>query len=367
MKINCILENLKEAVLIAERNTSKSQSLPVLGSIFIGAENNKITLRATNLETALEIFIPGKVQESGTVVVPAKAFGSFLSNISGDQIFLQNQKDNLFVKTSQTQTVLRGYPKDDFPLFPKIEKTHVFSMSAPELLESLGSVSAAASLSDIKPELASVCFKIFKNTMKIAATDSFRLAEKTIVSKNLKEDKMTTFLVPQRSVNEIARIFGKESMLEIALNKNQLVISTNDVKFISRLTEGKFPDYEQIVPKNFTTEAVVKKQELVHFLKLASVFVGRLNDITLYFDISKKTLSLRSSNADLGEHMSEINSTIQGEEVEIKFNWRYLLDGVSNINAESLQFSLSGSQAPMLLKGKGDATFYYILMPMRGI
>jgi len=367
MKISCILENLKNAVALAERSSAKNQSLPVLNSIYLNGENGKVTLRSTNLETALEINLPAKIEESGSIVVSAKVLNSFLSNIKGDKVILQNQKDNLLVKTDNSKTVLRGYPKDEFPLFPKVDKGVSFSLSPEELINIIESVAPAASLSDIKPELSSLFFRLFKNTLKVAATDSFRLAEKTIMSKNFNSDSSVSILVPSRAAEEIARIFKNDQYLTISFNKNQISIESDSTKFITRLVEGVFPDYEQIIPKSFDTEAIVKKEEILHQLKLSSVFTGRLNDISFFINPKEGKILLSVSNPDIGEHSSSLDAKIQGEEVELKFNWRYLMDGISCVNSEYVVLSLNNNQSPMLIKGKGDAAFLYLAMPMKGV
>src|SRR3989344_132262 len=367
MKIQCLNKNLKSAVSVAERNTSKNQTLPILNSIFIGAEKDTIKIRATNLETAVEISVSGKIHNAGSVVVPAKTINSFLNNIPEEQIILQVQKNNLFIKTDSMETIIRGYPPEDFPIFPKVDIAESISMSSPELRFSLASVVTAASISYIKPELASVCFNIFKNSVKIAATDSFRLAEKNIVSKETRLEKMTSYLVPQRSVQEMLRLLENDENVKLGANKNQIIILGGDYKFISRLTDGKFPDYEQIIPKSFKTIAVARKNDVLSNIKLASVFAGKLNDITLFFSPSKKAILMSTAHSEVGEHSASVSASVQGEEVTAKFNWRYLADGIPQINSEYIEFNLNGDQSPMLIKGKGDNSYVYLVMPMRGI
>ncbi|KKT29722.1 DNA polymerase III subunit beta [Candidatus Giovannonibacteria bacterium RIFCSPLOWO2_12_FULL_44_25] len=366
MKLQCIINNLRNGIVIAERSAAKNQTLPILNSVFIDAEKDVIKLKSTNLETALEIIIPGKIIESGSIVVPAKILSSFLSNINDDQIMLQTNRNNLFIKANNIETTIQGYPKEDFPIFPQMNSQENFTMQARELKDGLSATIIAASISDIKPELSSVLFKIFKNTIKIAATDSFRLAEKTIISKKINKEKLISFLIPQKGVQEMLKLLDQDEILEIGINKNQFFLSGNRFKFISRLTDGKFPDYEQIMPKNFKTVAVSKKSDIVSHIKLASVFVGKLSDITFNFDPAKKAVLINAFNSDVGQHSAQINSMIQGESVEVKFNWRYLLDGISQIDNEYIEFNLNTPESPLLIKGKGDASYLYLVMPMRG-
>jgi len=368
MKIYCIAKNLKEALIVAERNTAKNQTLPILGSILLETqENNKIKIKATNLETAIEITIPAKVEKQGVVAVPAKNLSSFVSNISSEEgITIQNQNDNVYVKTSKTQTVIKGYKNEDFPLFPKVSETVSINFNGESLKEALSSVVIACSMSDIKPELSSVLLRIFKNTIKFTATDSFRLAEKTITSKNNYLDKSFSILLPQKSIMEILKIINSGDVI-CGFNKNQLILTSGNIKFITRLIDGVFPEYDQIIPKEFKTSVLASNSDFVYSLKLSSVFVGRLNDVSLKFDPQKKTSSFYTSNADIGEHNSEIECEVKGDEVKAKYNWRYLFDGISQIKSEHITLGLNGDQAPLVVRGKGDGSFLYLVMPLRGV
>ena len=366
MKINCLIQNLKDAVQIAERNTSKNQTLPILNSVLIDADGGKIKIKATNLETAVEINIPGKVEDSGNVAILAKTLSLFLSSLKDDRVILESKKNNLFIKTKTAQTTIRGFISEDFPLFPKIDAVEIFSLPANELRSAISSVAIAVSTSDIKPELSSVLFKVFKNTVKLAATDSFRLAEKTIVSKNISAEKLVSFLIPQKSVQEILKIIENDD-IKFGFNKNQIILYNNNIKFISRLTEGIFPDYEQILPKEFKISAIADKADVISNLKTAGIFTGKLNDLNMSFNSDKKSISFQTSNQDIGEHFSEIKTTIAGGDTMIKFNWRYILDGVSQINQEYVVFDLNNSESPLLIHGKGDGSYVYLVMPMRGV
>lgn len=367
MKVICNTKVLKEAVMIAERNTSKNQTLQVLSCLFIEAsEQNKLKIKSTNLEIAVEINIPAKIESIGSIVLPAKNLSMFISNISEENIAIQNQNNNIFIKTKSTQTVLKGLNTEDFPLFPKIGEITPVLFDGLEIKDSLSNVVVSSSLSDIKPELASIYLRFFKNSVKFAATDSFRLAEKTMVSKENYSDKMSSILIPQKSVSEIVRIIQQDK-ITIGFNKNFLVLDTGQVKFISRLVDGVFPDYDQIIPKNFKTNVLVKNEDFVRSIKIASALSGRLNEITLKFNPQKNLISFYTSNSDVGEHNSDVEAEITGEEVKVKYNWKYLFDGVSQVKSDYLSLGLNGDNLPMIIKGKGDNSFLYLAMPMRGI
>lgn len=368
MKIICNTKILKEAVFAAERNTSKNQTLQILGSLLLETNiQNKLKIKATNLELAIEITIPAKVETQGSVVMPAKNLNMFISNILEESLIIQNQNNNVFIKTQNTETVLKGLNSEDFPLFPKTGEVNSVIFIGSEFKDALSKVVIASSLSDIKPELASVYLRFFKNSVKFAATDSFRLAEKTIISKENYSDTMFSILIPQKSVIEILKILPEEEKISVGFNKNFLILDTGSIKLMSRLVEGVFPDYDQIIPKSFKTNVLVKNEDLVRSIKVASSLSGRLNDITLKFNPAKKSISFFTSNSDVGEHNSEIAAEVSGDEVKVKYNWKYLFDGVSQIKSEYLNLGLNGDNLPMVIKGKGDNLFLYLAMPMRGV
>lgn len=378
MKITCVAKLFKEAVIIAERNTSKNQSLPILQSIYIEAKGSILFIRATNLENALEISLPAKIDQGGSIAISGKILNSFLSHIEDDYITLQNKQNNLFIKTSKTETTLQGYTQEDFPLFPSIESLFSFILSPQELSVHLRRVLIAVSSSNIKPELSSVSWYVFKNKLKLAATDSFRLSESSLISKILNTSSVISFLLPSSASYEVLRLvessshestpsFGIEKEIKIFGNKNQIVFQNKTIRFISRLTEGIFPDYEQIIPKTLLTEVVIKQNSFLQQLKMASVFIGRLNDIQLIMDTSKKNITLKAINSDVGEHSSFLEASMQGDGVTAKFNWRYLIDGVQQIDTEYIILGMNNEQSPLLIKGKGDASYFYLVMPMRGV
>jgi DNA polymerase-3 subunit beta len=377
MKITCQTKLLKEAIFITERNIGKNQTLPILQAILFSAEKGSVLIRATNLETAVEVSIPCKVEEGGSLVVSAKIISSFLSQIIDESVSIQSKSDNIFIKTLSTETTIRGYATDDFPLFPIVDHKYELSLVVSDIKESLQAVAISMSSSDMKPELASVYMKIFKNTITFAATDSFRLSEKKLTLKNVNFKDEVFVLIPYSSVLELLRILDisqqSESLLggfdegvDFYFNKHQLVMKSKYIRFISRLIEGNFPDYEQIIPKQVKTEVVVKKQDILRSLKLASILSGRLHEVIMSFSSKKKAI-LKTSSQETGEHVSEIEATVNGEDITVKFNWKYLIDGISQVRSEYATFAFNGDQAPITIKSKGDTSYIYIAMPMRNM
>lgn len=364
MKVICVKNNLKEAVSLVERITGKNLTLPILSSLLISAKNNTLKLTSTNLELGIEIIIPAKIEEEGDVAVPADILNNFLSNFSiNENIKLNLLNNNLIISTNNTSTLIKSYPVSDFPSLPVIKEEKSFSLPINDFITALRSVYYAASLSVIKPEISSIyIYSSNKDNLIFVATDSFRLAEKTL---QYKFDNFTPLLIPYKNIIEIIRVFeDKEGDIKITYDKNQAVFTIEKIRLISRTLEGVFPDYKQIIPTKFTTTVIINKQELIDILRAASVFTGRLNQVDFNTHSKEKILDIKTSNQDLGEYNTSIKSDIEGEDMSASFNYKYIFDCLSHVPSNKVVLKFSGENKPMVIKGDGDNSFQYLVMPM---
>lgn len=367
MKIICVKEYLKEAVNLCERICGKNLSLPILNNILISAESNRILkFTATNLEIGIEVEVPAKVEQKGKVAVPAGIINTFLSNFSGDEnITFESQNNNLLISTANSSTLVKGQLSEDFPIIPKLENGKEIIIPIKDLISGLKSVWYSCSFSNIKPELSSVYFYSKNlNQALFAATDSFRLAEKQINGNFL---EIKNLLIPLKSVTEILRIFdGKNGNIKILFNKNQINLQTDTINFISRLTEGIFPDYQQIIPKKFATDVVVDKNIFVNALKTAGIFSGKLNELNVMVG-QNDSIALKTSSAEIGEHLTNIPAKITGDKIKITFNHKYIFDSLQHISSEKILLRFSGDNRPLLITGVDDTSFQYLVMPMNSL
>ncbi len=364
MKTICLKKHLKEAVSLAEKITSKNLNLPILSSILISSKNNNLKLIATNLEMGIEIDIPSKTEEEGEVAIPANIINSFLSNFNkDDNINLETVNNNLVISTPNTSTLIKSYPIDDFPSLPKIKEKNIFSLPINDFISGLKSVYYAASLSGIKPEISSVYINSSDKTpLVFVATDSFRLAEKKLPYKFA---DFAPIIIPYRNIVEIIRVFeNKEGDIDIVFDKNQIILMSDKIKLISRLVDGIFPDYKQIIPQKFTTTAVVDKEELVNILKTASVFSGKLNEVNLTLHKNDNIIDIKTSNQETGEYNTTVNSEISGEDLKIAFNYRYIIDCLNYLNTDNIVLNFNGSNKPLVITNKNTGDFQYLVMPM---
>lgn len=364
MKAICSKINLKEAVGLCEKITGKNLSLPVLSNILISGEGRRLKLTSTNLEIGLGVEIPAKIEEKGMITVPAGVVNSFLSSLSTDEnITLESQHNSLLILTSNTSTLIKGQPCDDFPVLPTAKEGNIFEIPVSEFISGLKSVSYAASFLNIKPEISSVYAVSDKAIpLTFVATDSFRLAEKKT---NLFFPGFKSILIPMKSVSEILRIFdGREGMLKLTLDKNQMFISLDGIDFISRLTEGVFPDYQQIIPTKFVTDAVLDKNSFSAALKTASIFSGKLNEINIGVDPESESMTISTSSSESGEHTGKIKANTTGKKLKMSFNHRYIFDCLQYIPSKEIILRFSGEEKPLIISGVDDNSFRYLVMPM---
>jgi len=364
MQVECVKDKIKEVVLKIEKITGQNFTLPILHTILFIVDKNKITLRATNLDIGVEIEIPAKTGSPGIIAVPGKTFSNLLSSIyERGNITLKEKNGNLEVSTNNNKTLIKCLPSEEFPTLPSIQNGENFSIEANKLTEGINSVIYSASLSDIKPELSSVYIHTENNNIIFTATDSFRLAEKKIKNENRKEIK--GIIIPYKNALELSKIFDDQpGVVDVCFNDNQITFSLNDIYFTSRVIDGVFPDYKQIIPKEFKTEITLLKQDLFNGLKISNVFSDKLNQVVLCADPVKKTLSITTKNTDVGESDIHLNAAIQGEGLEISFNYKYIIDCFQSLYQDSATIKCNGSDKPIIIQGIGDNSFTYLVMPM---
>lgn len=363
MKIECKLEKIKNAIIICERITGKNLTLPVLGSILFIAKEKNLILRSTNLSIGVEIKISAKIEKEGTVAINGQTLAQLFGVMSNEgDIKIELIDKTINIKTKNNNINLNTIPYDDFPTLPNVVGDKL-KIQTSKLIEGIKSVYYSSSISDIKPEIGSVYLYKDDEDLVFVATDSFRLAEKRIkIKQNL---DLNSILIPFKNTTEILRILeNKEEDIDITVNKNQISFMVENIYITSRVVDGVFPDYKQIIPKDMNTEVVVLKQDLINAIKVSNIFSDKFNQVTLNIDPKEKVFNLYSKNNDIGENNTQISGVITGEKVSANFNYKYIIDSLQSIHTDSLSLSLSGSNKPMIIKPIGDKSFMYLVMSM---
>jgi DNA polymerase-3 subunit beta len=363
MKIECSVDKIKKALIQVERITGKNLTLPVLSSVLWVATGKTLKLRATNLNIGIEIEIPAKIEKEGVVAVRGDVLSSLFSVLQGDLfVIFELINGNLLMKTKTSTILLKSIPHEDFPTIPII-KGEIVVLSNRRFIEGIKSVYYGASFSEIKPEIGSVYIYPQDDMLVFVSTDSFRLAEKKIkIKQNLSFDGI---LIPLKNIIEIIKVLdGVEGDLKITLQKNQISLLIDDIYITSRVIDGNFPDYKQIIPKNPTTTAIVLKQDFFSSLKISNIFSDKFNQIVLNIKPKEKIFEIESKNVDIGENTTIISGGLSGEDVSANFNLKYIIDCFQSISVDSLSIELNGNNKPMIIRGVGETSFMYLVMPM---
>jgi DNA polymerase-3 subunit beta len=363
MKIECSVEKIKNALSIAERITGKNLTLPVLGSVLWVTENKTLKLRSTNLNIGIEIDVPAKVESDGMVAVKGDVLSSLFSLLKDDSVLsFELINSNFSVKTKTNNILLKTIPHDDFPTIPRLSGDEI-TIPSKKLVDGLRAVYYSSAISDIKPEIGSVYIYPQDDMLVFVATDSFRLAEKKVkINKELSFDGI---LLPIKNTIEIIRILeGVEGDVKIVLNKNQISISTGNIYITSRVVDGAFPDYKQIIPKESKTQVTILKQDLLNAIKISNILADKFNQITFNIKPSDKVFEVDSKNSDIGENTTYIDSVLEGEDVVVNLNYKYVVDCFQSVSGDSVVLELNGGNRPIILRVIGDASFMYLVMPM---
>lgn len=353
-------EAIHTVARFAER---RSATLAALSGIAIVAGNDGIKLRATNLETGIDLRIEGSMKNSGVVVLPAAVLREIAGSLTGSgSVTLEYAGDTVVIGSGGGKSTMKTLPSEDFPVIPiPSSPESTLALSGTVLRDLIGAVAACASASTVRPELASVFLSGEGGVLKAVASDSFRLAEKKIpVEKTAKPFKI---LIPAKNAVDVLQTLP-EGEVKLSLDEHQCAFSWDGGVITTRLVAAQYPDYTQIIPKSYAAEATVLRKDFEAALKRVSVFSDTFQKIRLGFDPKGKRLSFESRNADVGESAEQLPASVSGEGIELSFNHRYLAAPLPLIAADNLTLSAGGIGRPLVIRGAGDASFLYLVMPM---
>lgn len=355
---------LLEYLELVSRVATKHQSLPILQCVHVVAKKDTIEFTATNLELSVVVSVPGVVKSEGEVAVPASLLLQTVQLMTHSTVVLKRTEDVLTVTTKTSNTNIKIFPHEDFPTITTLTESGQTINGA---LFALGikTVAFAASQSTIKPELGSVYIAQKKeHSLTFVTTDSFRLVEKTVPQKSVTLEN--PILIPQKNAQEIGRI------LEVIGEDPEFIVTENQAAFrfgrgvyvATRLTEGSFPDYQQIIPKEFETHATVLSGDLVHALKKTNIFANTFMQVGFSVDAEKSEVVLTSDNSDAGKTTERISATVEGSALALNFNQRYVSEPIGYFSGESVTLHFAGIGRPLVIDGVSDTTLRYLVMPM---
>lgn len=365
MKLEINKEKISQAINKAEKISTRNSTLPILECVMFDYDGENLNLKSTNLDISFSISLKVKGDKENKLIVPAATLNSFISNLpkSDSIVTFETEGNNLHITSESTDTTINTQPIDDFPVISEEKSEKEFKINAEDFVKGLNSVWYSTAISSIKPELSSVYIYSDEENLVFAATDSFRLAEYKAKVKNAGE--FESVLIPYKNVVEIVRIFEDvNEEISLFFKDDQLIIQSDKIKVVSRVVEGNFPDYNQIIPKESKTDAYVLKEDLMQGLKLSNVFSDNFNQVSFSVMPEDNIFEITSNSSNVGETKNKIKSKLEGENLKISFNSKYINDCFQSIKSDSLDLKFNGLERPMVIRGASDHNFLYLVMPM---
>jgi DNA polymerase-3 subunit beta len=362
MKLQVTQENLNKALGTVARVANTRGTLPVLANVLMKTVNNRLSIAATNLDIAITHYIGAKVDTEGSITVPARLMQDFVNSLPGGVINLELDEYKLDINTDQYQSVINGVSAEEFPVMPGISEGKRWTVAGPQLKKALQQVVMAASSDEARPVLTGVLIHTHDGKLFMAATDSYRLAEKALAE----SAETIELLVPGSAMQDLLRIVSDfEGAVEVVSDEQQVLFRVGDVELVARLIEGKYPDYRRLIPQDFTVQATLKRSDLLNVTKVSALFAREsAGSITINVDEASQQLSIRSVASQLGENTATANAKVLGTGV-ITLNSRYLLDALHAVGGDDVFFGFNGKLEPTVLRDPAADDYTHIVMPLK--
>jgi DNA polymerase III subunit beta len=375
VKVSCLQENLQRALGQVSRAIATKTALPVLSNVLLSTDDGRLKVAATNLEIGITTWITADVETEGKITVDARLLSEFVATLPNDAVQLTANPagTSLAVQSGRDKAAINGIDAEDFPVIPLVgEDASNVEVDAQLLREMIGQVEFAAASDESRPVLAGVLVRFEDNTITLASADGFRLAVREGKLANAVTEKLD-IIVPAKSMRELARIIGDQSeplLLAITPNQSQLLVKTGETEFVSRLIDGTFPDYRQIVPREFNTKVDVGRDPLLNAVRRSGYFARDNNDVVRIAitpgesDTEPGTIEVSANAAERGNSQSFVDANIAGPELQVAFNSRYLTDVLGVIRHGQVTLGLNGANQAGVLRAAGAEEYTHVIMPM---
>ncbi|HLY21705.1 MAG TPA: DNA polymerase III subunit beta [bacterium] len=365
MHLKCSQDNLLRAVQTVGRAISPRASMPILGNILVETTKNGAKMAATDLELGIEAYVTGTVTEGGAVTLPARILSDIVTNLpeAPVEVVVTEGESKAVITSENVRFEILGLPATDFPLMPSGEGNVVVKFDAGLLRTMIRQTSFAVSTDETRPFLTGVYLVVEGEQGHLVATDGGRLA--------VRRAKMgggrgkVTAIVPSKTMAELVRVLGSvEGEVSVASHDNQLIFSLPGMRFVSRLIAGQFPNYEQVIPKEFKQRITVGTERLLRGVRRASITAKDSANV-VRLNASEGTLTISSNTPDVGKAQEDIEVRVEGDAIPVAFNAKFLMDALSNIDAPDVHFDLTGPLSPGALHPTDNSDYVYVLAPVR--
>jgi len=373
MKVSCLQENLAKGLSIVGRAVSPRSTLPVLGNVLLATDAGRLKLSATNLEVGITCWIGAKVEEEGATTVPARTFIDLVNALPPEQVNMELvvRTQTLNLRAGRSEANVKGIDAQEFPIVPVPEGEGGIPVEPDVLRTAIEQVALAAATDESRPILTGVLARFENTQLTLAAADGFRLSVRTIPLSQPVPDPFS-IIVPARALVELGRISGEQKepiAITVTPTRNQVLFQLTDIVLVSQLIDGNFPDYRQIIPRDRTTHTVVDTATFLKACKTALIFARDAAHITRLHikpgsELAPGHVVVSATSAETGDDVSELDASVEGEELEIAFNVRYMIDVLAVVGTPQVALDTTMSSSPGVLRPVGDVDFTHVIMPM---
>ena len=373
MKVSCLQENLAKGLSIIGRAVSPRSTLPVLGNVLLATDAGRLKLSATNLEIGINCWIGAKVEDEGAITVPARTFIDLVNALPPERVDMELivRTQTLNLRAGRSEANIKGIDAQEFPIVPVPEGEGGIPVEPDVLRTAISQVTFAAATDESRPILTGVLAKFEDAQLTLAAADGFRLSVRTVSLPQSVSDPFN-IIIPARALVELGRISGEQKepiVIIITPTRNQVLFQLTDVVLVSQLIDGNFPDYRQIIPRDYTTHTVVDTAAFLKACKTALIFARDAALITRLHikpgtELAPGSMLVSATSAETGDDVSELDASIEGDEIEIAFNVKYLIDVLSVVGTPQVALDTTTPSSPGVIRPVGDLNFTHVIMPM---
>lgn len=373
MKVSCLQENLAKGLGIVSRAVSTRSTLPVLANVLLATDEGRLKLSATNLEIVITCWIGAKVEQEGKTTVPARTLNDLVNTLPQEQVdlTLEEATQTLHLACARTEANIKGINAEEFPLVPEAGENHRHRIETEMLKKMITQVAFAAATDDARPTLTGVLTRFEGNKMTMAATDGFRLSIKSLELPGPASEPMGV-VIPARALNELARIADDDcEHIHITMpeGRNQVIFDLENIVLVTQLIDGNFPDFQPVIPQKYNTRTVLNAAEFAQACKMAEIFAREANHTARVRvepgnELMPGFASITATSTETGDNIAQIDASVDGEEIEIAFNVKYMSQVLGVIDSPQVALETTKSTEPGVIKPVGDDSYLHIIMPM---
>ncbi len=371
MKVVLARADLLKGINTVQNAVAAKNTMPILANVLLEARDKKLEFVATDLDMGIRCSVPAEVVEKGSITINAKKLSDIVRELPEASVDFEIDDNHKMILVCQKSNFkIHGLPKDDFPILPEVKKDKVLKINGLLLQDMIRKTLFAVSTDETRYVLNGVFFQAEGGKVKMVATDGHRLA---FIQKKLenKSDEKYSVIIPTKTLNELSKVIsdvgkGKENeiIVEVIATDNQIKFNVNDVEIVSRLIDGQFPNYDQVIPKEADKKIEASTAELSAATRRVAVLTSEKSN-SIRYQAKNGKISISSKTPDMGEAQEEIEVDYKGEEIAIAYNSKYVLDVLKNIGTETVLLELTQPLSPGVIRPKGDPDYLCVIMPMR--